>query len=271
MVIGLIAGGGDLPLAVIAQCKQESLLYCVVGFRDVCAQDFLSNENIFWASLGEVGGILNFFKRNNVTHVIFAGHISRPNLKNLKLDAKGFQWLAKLGKKILGGDNQLLVGIENLLKQEGFQVLSAGDFTKTVARDVGTLSINQPDAQQWQDINLGVKVLQALSEFDIGQSIVVANNQVIGIEAVEGTKSLIERCESVKETYAGGVLVKCSKIAQSHNIDLPTIGPETVLQAKKAGIIGIAIETNKTQILHKQEVIRLLDEYEMFFVVLNEN
>lgn len=268
MVIGLIAGGGDLPLTVVAECRSRSLPYCIVGFSGISDGQFSSESHILWSSLGKIGSILDFFKQHNVTHVIFAGSITRPNFQTLKFDRKGFQWLTKLGRKILGGDNQLLEGIEILLQSEGFEVMSAGSFTRTLIHDSGVLSIKLPSVEQWKDIQLGVQILNTLSPFDIGQSIVIADGQVIGIEALEGTQALVERCGHIKDDRLGGVLIKCSKIGQSQKIDLPTIGPATIHQIKQAKISGIAIEANKTQILHRQEVIELCNDYDLFFVAL---
>jgi DUF1009 family protein len=56
------------------------------------------------------------------------------------------------------------------------------------------------------------------------------------------------------------------KPLQDKRIDLPTIGKNTIINAHKAGLIGIAIEAGGALILDKTEVINKADELGLFVV-----
>ena len=48
------------------------------------------------------------------------------------------------------------------------------------------------------------EILDALSPYDIGQSIIVQQGMVLGIEAAEGTDGLINRSKTLARDGAGG-------------------------------------------------------------------
>ena len=109
--------------------------------------------------------------------------------------------------------------------------------------------------------------MNALSKADVGQAVVVQEGIVLGIEAAEGTKALIERCAGLKlHPGKGGVLVKTSKIGQEEAIDLPTIGKNTILEAEYSNLAGIAIGAGKSQIIDFDETIKLANEKGIFII-----
>ena len=87
---------------------------------------------------------------------------------------------------------------------------------------------------------------------------------VIGIEAVEGTDALLERCRTHRRKGRGGVLVKSCKPQQDQRIDLPAIGLRTVRKAYEAGLEGIAVEAGASIILDQEAVIEAADKLGLF-------
>ena len=100
----------------------------------------------------------------------------------------------------------------------------------------------RPNRSQKKDISLGVKILHAVSSFDMGQAAVVSEGIIIGIEAMEGTDQLLKRAGSMRNRKKGGVLVKIPKIGQDRSLDLPSIGIQTIRETARADIRGIAVE-----------------------------
>jgi DUF1009 family protein len=115
-----------------------------------------------------------------------------------------------------------------------------------------------------EDISFGIKILEHLSILDIGQAVIVERGLVLGIEAIEGTKCLIERILNFKRTSDAGVLIKMMKKNQSTKIDLPTIGIETIEQCYQSGLSGIAFDHYGTQVIDPQKVIDLANERNIF-------
>jgi DUF1009 family protein len=132
-----------------------------------------------------------------------------------------------------------------------------------------TPTILQPSPQNLEDIDLGVKAIKTFSSFDVGQSLIIAQKQIIAIEALEGTDSMIARCGALNFDYKkNAVLVKMKKAKQSKKADLPTIGVATIENCFAAGICGIAIQANSTLVLQKDEVIKKADELGIFLTIV---
>lgn len=265
MALALIAGNGNLPLEIIRSCQKRNIYLIVIGFE---SQIHLNEMNVPYAqfSIGSIGKILAHLKKHNIKQIVFAGNIKRPSLKELQVDWVGAKWLQKLSLKAMKGDDALLSAILKLLEKEGFEILKPSDFLDNLMLPVGTLTKALPTPEDYLDIERGAQILRTLSPLDVGQSVIVQQGLVLGIEAIEGTKALIERCGLLKRQGSGGVLVKMAKAGQNKKIDLPTIGPDTIQDLKKAGLVGIAAEANLTQVVDYEQTIKLADELGLFIV-----
>lgn len=267
--LALLAGQGDLPVKIIEHCQQYNIPFFVVAFTGQTSPALLKDiPYSSWHSLGEVGKILETLKAQQVDTVVMAGGMRRPSWSELKLDWTGTKWLAKVGLKSLGDDG-LLTAVVNILESEGFKVISPSHLLSDLQVGDQTLTKLSPSDQDEKDIQLGQKILQTLGDLDIGQSIIIQRDIVLGIEAIEGTAALIQRCGFLKREGGGGVLVKMSKPHQNKLVDLPTIGPETIQQVSDAGLCGIAIEANTTQILDKEKVIQLANTLNLFIMAFS--
>ena len=262
MALALIAGSGNLPLQIIQSCVNKGKPLLVIGFE---GQTTLEKNAYTEFSLGAIGKILEHLKTNNIQEIVFAGGIRRPAWSELDLDWVGMKWFKTLGFKALKGDNDLLSGILDLLKQEGFNIIKPGDLLDNLMSTTGILTTTSPSESALADIERGLVILNSLSSADVGQAVIVQQGLVLGIEAIEGTAALIDRCSALKRS-GGGVLVKIAKTGQSQDVDLPTIGPDTIRQIKAAGFAGIALGARNTQIIDYDETIRLANEYNLFIV-----
>jgi DUF1009 family protein len=266
MRVGLIAGGGELPSLVAGSCTQQSIPFVYVNLT--AKPPALDSIPLLNASLGAIGEILTFLKKHQVTHIVMAGHVERPRLTSLKLDAKGLSWMAQLGLKALGGDDALLKGIRDLLETEGFKVLAPGDFITLHPWPTGVVTARHPTAQEWADISRGSQLLDALSPWDIGQGLIVFEGYTLGVEAAEGTAGLIARCALLRNEKTGGVLVKKAKIGQTLAVDAPTIGPQTIEQLAKGRYAGLAICGQTTQVINPTQTLALANTHNLFMVVI---
>jgi DUF1009 family protein len=260
-MISVIAGGGDLPIRMIEKLKaigMEHFIISIDGFGPVDYPQF---------KLGEIGKILDFIKSKKTTNVLFCGIVKRPSLFSLNLDPVGKKWLKSLGIKAFLGDNALIKGVKSLLLKEGIGVISPQSILKTLLTPAGVLTEKSPSDVDLRDIARGIFVLNTMSKADIGQSVVVQEGIVLGIEAAEGTKKLIERCSSLKlMNEKGGVLIKTSKTNQDNSIDFPTIGKSTIFEVESSSLSGIALGAFKSQIIDYDETIRLANERGIFII-----
>jgi DUF1009 family protein len=262
--LGIIAGKGALPSLVMRESLKLELQPVIVCFKDNNVSIDLSNVPYLETTLGKIGQILEFFKSKNVEYLIFAGSVPRPSFSLLSFDATGVKWMQKLGLKAFGGDDALLSGICELLTQEDFKIISTKDFLPNLVLKQGIYTNTKPSAQDLLDIKRGSETLELLSSADIGQSCIVQEGIVLGIEAIEGTAELMQRCVNLKRNPKGGTLIKLAKKGQSELVDLPTIGIDTIKSLHNGNYAGIAVSANTTQILQFDEVIKLCNEYKLF-------
>ena len=112
----------------------------------------------------------------------------------------------------------------------------------------------------------GARIARGIGALDIGQAVIVHNHQILGVEAIEGTDALIERCANLRSDERGGVLVKVKKPQQERRVDLPTIGVETVQRMAQGGFSGIAVEAGASLIVNRKEVARAADLLGVFVI-----
>jgi DUF1009 family protein len=264
--LGIIAGGGRLPIQLVEACKASHRPYFVLALEGITDAETFQDSPHAIVRLAAVGAALEKLHEANVSDVVIAGRVQRPSLPSLMPDKGGARLLSHIGTAFFSGDNALLKSIVSFMEKEGFHVVGADDVLKSLLPFEGILGSIQPDASHYEDIKLGVRVAHELGKLDIGQAVVVENGYVLGVEAAEGTDVLIARCAALKQIARGGVLVKVKKPAQEARIDLPTIGVVTVEKIHAAGFMGIAIEAGGSLITDRDRVISLADELGIFIV-----
>lgn len=265
-VIGLIAGSGDLPKQILSHCRQANIPVHVIAFEGQTPTETVENKSHIWLKLGVVDPLLRFFKKNQVTHVVMAGGIRRPSVSELSLDWTSTKLLARFG---LGskGDDGVLSAITDYLMEQGFDILSATDILN-LTEPAGLLTDSDFPSDFQGDVDRGITILNALAPHDVGQAIVVQQGLVLGIEAFEGTAELIQRCAAYQRAGRKAILIKSFKQNQSLKVDLPTIGVDTIQQCVDAGFAGIVISAGTTQILDKENVIKLANKVGIFIQVI---
>ena len=261
--IGIIAGRGQLPRHIIAALQAAGRDFFVLAIEGQAEPLTVEGVPHAWVGLGQVGYGFATLKAAAVRQVVFAGAVKRPSLFNLKLDAKGAAMIAKIGIKSLGDDG-LLRAVSNAFEDEGFEMVGADQLLKTLVVGEGNLGRFKPDELALNDLQRGFRVALALGALDVGQAVVVQQGIVLGVEAIEGTDSLIDRATIVRRDGLGGVLVKVMKPGQDRRFDLPTIGPETVSRAAAAGLRGIGFEAGSVIILDLAEAIARADAAGIF-------
>lgn len=145
-----------------------------------------------------------------------------------------------------------MVGLETILPE--------------VLAPLGIFGRHRPDEQAEADIRRGLEVARGLGLLDVGQSVVVQQGIVLGVEAVEGTDALLRRCVELRRNGPGGVLVKIRKPGQEQRVDLPTFGPATIKGAAAAGLRGLAVDAGGTLVVNRDAVVAAADEAGLFLI-----
>jgi hypothetical protein len=265
--LGIIAGKGDLPDLILDAVRAEGRPVFVLALEGQTSEDLVRNVEHAWIPLGAVGRGLDALAAAGVRDVVFAGGVRRPSLLKLGLDGRAAQVMVKLGKAAFGDDKLLSVLIAEI-EGGGFNVVGADDILHDLLVAEGVLGRHRPDDLALSDVARGVEVARALGTVDVGQAVVVQQGIVLGVEAVEGTDSLIARSATVRREGPGGVLVKIKKPGQERRADLPTIGLPTVTAAVDAGLRGIAVEAGATLLIGRERLVATADAAGIFVTAI---
>lgn len=263
--LGIVAGSGQLPGQLAAQCRAAGREHYIVAIKGHADPTVIGNTPHDWIRLGEGGRGIDLFHQQAVREIVFAGAVRRPSLLELRPDGRTAKFFARLGKAWIG-DDSLLSALVKELEGDGFTVVAPETLLQDGLAVEGPYGSHAPDKEAFSDIERGFSVLGALSAQDVGQSVVVQQGIVLGIEAAEGTDALIKRCAPLRREGARGVLVKAHKTGQERRVDLPVVGAATMRAAIEAGLQGIAIEVGGTLVFERDEMVSLADAAGLFLV-----
>ena len=252
--LAVIAGRGRLP-AEDAAAQDPAPLIC--GYEGQ-APDQVTADLTF--RLETLGTLLVELGARGITSVCFAGSIERPALDPSKLDAETLPLVPLFQKALAAGDNGALQILMQIFQQTGFEVVGADALLPDLVAEQGVLSQTWPDAQMRRDAARGEAVLAGLAPLDIGQACVIANEQVLGVEAMGGTDHLLATLPAAARG-TGAILCKGPKTGQIREIDMPTIGPATLEAAHRAGLAGVIVDAGDVIVLDADRCTALADEY----------
>lgn len=270
--VAIVCGGGSLPLTV-AEAVQRSgrnvVLFPVHGWADPSA---FGGYRHHWLNLGSAGRFRRLARREGCRDVVLIGNAVRPAVHELRLDWLTLRLLPRMIRAFKGGDDTLLSGIAKLFEEHGFRLLGAHEVAPEILVGEGPLGLTKPSDAHAQDIRRGFELIAAITSFDVGQAVVVANNRVLAIEAAEGTDHMLDRIATLRAEGRirlpdrTGILVKAPKSTQDRRVDLPSLGPRTVEKVVNAGLAGIAVAAGETIVAEPLRVAGAADRAGLFVV-----
>lgn len=267
--LGLIAGGGALPVSVAARCEAEGRPVFVVrlaGFADVHLARYPGLD----AGMAEFGRILSALKKAGCTAVCFAGTVSRPDFRTLKPDLKGAALMPGIIAAATRGDDALLRKILSVFEGEGYAIEGADDILGGETLPAGALGAVRPTEEQLSDLRKALHVAEKAGELDIGQGAVVCNGLVLAVEAQEGTDAMLARVAGLPADLRGsarerkGALGKAPKPIQDMRVDMPVIGARTVEMAAAAGLAGVGGIAGGLILIDRAGLIEAADRLGLF-------
>jgi len=263
--LGMLAGGGMMPVEIIRHCNLTGREIFVVGIDPFAKEDELRDAPHIFAKMGEVGKILKAFAANNVHEIVLAGGIKRPSFKELIPDWEGAKLIAKLAIRKMSDDN-LFRFVMDEIENRGFKVVGIEEVVPEMMFSEGIYGMVKPSVEDMDDIRRGITVAKALGAVDVGQAVVVQEGMVLAVEAIEGTDMMLSRAATVKKQGKAPVMVKVLKPGQDLRVDLPAIGLLTIEQLVKYGIKGIAVEAGGILMIEREAVIKLADNSGIFII-----
>jgi DUF1009 family protein len=269
--LGLIAGGGRLPVEIAEHCRRSGRPVFVVRLKGFAGPELSAFDGAD-VGLAELGKCIKALRTAGCKAVCLAGRVTRPEFAQLAPDIRGLAALPGAIAAARKGDDALLRFLVGELEREGFAVEGAERVVDDLALSAGLLGRHAPGETHLADVRQALKVARAIGEFDIGQAAVVCDGLTLAVEAQEGTDAMLARVAQLPAHLHGhadarrGVLAKAPKPIQETRVDLPTIGPATVRGAAEAGLAGIVGESGRLLVLERAETVALADELGLFIL-----
>jgi DUF1009 family protein len=284
MKLGLIAGNGTFPLLLLDAAKAQGYEVVVAAIKEETSAAIAQKNpaSLHWLSLGELSRLIEIFKAEGVTRAVMAGQVKHKQIFSaIKPDWRLAKLLLSLGTR---NTDSLLGAIAKVLVDEGIILENSTSLLEPLLAKAGILSKRVPTAQERKNIEYGREVARRLADFDIGQTVVIAEAACVALEAMEGTDATIERAGHIMQSLdresnedksgslsAGSLsnasllsraltVVKIAKPKQDMRFDVPVIGVKTIETMARAGASCLAIDAGRCLLLDGDKTILAADE-----------
>jgi len=272
MELGLIAGNGRFPFLLLDAARAQGLAVTVAAIREEtdpeidqrAAQD--DGITVHWLSLGELSRLIQIFHKEGVQKAVMAGQVKHKQIfSSIRPDWR----LAKLLLNLSTRNTDMLLGaVAKVLGDEGIELISSTAFLEPLLAGEGVLTERAPNDEERKNIEYGLGVARALAAFDIGQTVVVAAQSCVAVEAMEGTDAAIERAGQLMQSLEDEAstlmrhltVVKVAKPNQDMRFDVPVIGLRTVESMLSAGASCLSVEAGRTLLFDREALLRRASE-----------
>jgi DUF1009 family protein len=255
---GLIAGNGRFPFLVLEAARNQGIEMVVAAIKE---ETFPEIENhaaeVYWMSVGELGTLIDTFKRRGVRQAIMAGQVKHVQIfgQYAEPDEKMLKLLTSLSKK---NTDSLIGAVAEVLAEEGITLLDSTFLLQPLLAPAGVLTRRAPGTEETDDIEYGRYVAKEIARLDLGQTIVIKDKAVVAIEAMEGTDATILRAAQLSNGSRITV-VKVSKPNQDMRFDVPIVGLPTIETMIQAHASAMAIDAGKTLLFDREQLIERAD------------
>ena len=265
--IGLIAGNGKFPMLVLDAARAQGAEVVVAAIKEETFPEIEAHgaAAVYWMSLGELGRLIDTFKREGVRRAIMAGQVKHKQIfSSIRPDWHLAKLLLSLGTR---NTDSLLSGVAKILADEGITLEDSTSFLQPLLARAGVLTRRPPGEAEQKDIAYGRQVARHLAQFDIGQTVVVAEAACVSVEAMEGTDEAIERAGRIMAALEGEsstlrrhlTVVKVAKPNQDMRFDVPVVGVKTIEVMRQAGAACLALDAGKCLLLDGDAVVAAAD------------
>ena len=265
--IGLIAGNGSFPLLVLDAARAQGFEVIVAAIREEAFPEIERHgaTAVHWLSLGELSKLIETFQREGVRRAIMAGQVKHKQIfSSIRPDWKLAKLLLSLGTRNTGS---LLGAIAQTLAEGGITLENSTSFLEPLLARAGVLSKRPPTPQEKKNIEYGRALARHLAQYDIGQTVVIAESACVAVEAMEGTDATIARAGEIMRSLGGDAstlgrgltVVKIAKPNQDMRFDVPVVGVKTIAVMRQAGATCLALDAGKSLLLDGDAIIAAAD------------
>ncbi len=255
--IGLLAGVGFLPVDFARAAKGMGFHVTAIGLVSGVEPSLQEYVDCYYQiSAGKLDKIIKTLKKENIKTVTMLGKVTKEVLyKGFGLDFRAIRLLFSLKNR---NDDTIMLAIINELAKDGISVMDQTKMISILMPQTGQLTKRAPTLEEEKDITYGFNMALEIGRLDIGQTVVVKNQAIIAVEAIEGTDACIRRAGLLGGE--GTVVAKTAKPQQDSRFDVPSVGVDTIKSMIEAKAKVLVIEAEKTLFVQQEDAIALADE-----------
>jgi len=259
--VGLIAGNGRFPFLVLDAARALGHEVTVVAIKEETfpETDEAAAEHhagVHWISLGQLGACIRVLQEAGATRAVMAGQVKHTKIfGGIMPDGTFLSALARLTSRNTDG---LIGAVAGVLADHGIELLDSTAFLTPLLADGGVLTARQPSAEEARDVEFGRRMADALAGYDIGQTVVVKDQAVVAVEAMEGTDETIARAGRL--AGPGTCVVKVAKPGQDMRFDVPVVGVATIEAMRAAGATALSVDAGRTLLVDGDAVLRAAED-----------
>jgi len=261
--LGLIAGNGRFPFLVLDAARAQGYEVVIAAIKEETSPEIESRgATVHWLSLGELSKLIETFQKEGVTRAVMAGQVKHKQIfSSIRPDWRLAKVLLSLGTR---NTDSLLGAVAKVLADEGIVLENSTALLEPLLAKPGVLTRRAPSEQEKKNIEYGRAVARHLAQFDIGQTVVVAESACVAVEAMEGTDATIERAGQIMASLGSDAstlsraltVIKIAKPNQDMRFDVPVIGVKTIEAMRQAGASCLAVDAGKCLLLDGDAVVQ---------------
>jgi DUF1009 family protein len=263
MKYGLIAGNGRFPFLVVEGARHAGASLSVVAIKEETDREIEKiADRVLWVSIGQLGKMISFFRREGVEKAIMAGQVKHVQIFSGALpDLRMLKMLLNLKQR---NTDSLIGAIAAELKKDNIELIDSTFFVQDQLAPEAVLTKRKPDKIELENIEYGVQIANEIARLDLGQTIVVRARACVAIEAMEGTDAVISRAGELARGKL--TVVKVAKPNQDMRFDVPVVGVPTIETMIRAGAFCLCVTAGKTLIFDREDTVRLADKHKIAVV-----
>jgi DUF1009 family protein len=258
MRYGLIAGNGRFPLLALESARRLGHDVTVIAIEEEASKEVETlAPRCHWLSLGQLGKLIDILKQEGITEVVMAGQVKHAKIfSSIRPDWRLAKLLASLPWKNTDG---LIGGVVKMLEDEGIHLRDSTALLKPMLAAAGAMTRRKASKEEAADIEYGRKVANALSGFDVGQSVVVCERACVALEAMEGTDAMLRRAAALVNGRPL-TLVKAARRREHLLFDVPVVGLDTIPVMRETGTTALAVEAGRTLMLDRERMLEAAND-----------
>lgn len=253
----IICGNGRFPILALEAARRQGDEVVAFGIKEEAdaAIEALATRT-HWISLGQLSKLIDTLHKEGITQVMMAGQVKHASI--FSAITPDWRLIKLLGKLATKNTDSLIGVVVEELRGEGIELVASTLLLSSLLATEGPMTRRKPSREEEANIAYGREIANLIAAQDIGQSVAIADQACVAVEAMEGTDAMLRRAASLVNGKPL-TLVKVSRRRKHMLFDVPVTGPTTIEVMKECGAKALAVDAGRTLLLDKEALLAQAD------------